>query len=303
MSAELVFDDEDELIDFISDDRLRSSPTGGTFTQQRWSTPLCDYRTLGDRRIATVGEGRWHAPDPEGEFAYIEFHVDTIDYNVTDGDRSRNGRGCQWGATPAEANAVLPGDEIIDDPSMITTRAITIDAPPEAVWPWLVQMGQGRGGFYSYERIERLFGLDIRNADQIVPGWQRLEIGDQIRMAPPKAGPDAGFTVAAIDPYRSIVTIAGDPARVLAAAAAGSLPDGATWTFVLQPIDRHMTRLLIRLRTALRPAWTRSSGWPFGCSGRGTSSWSGSSCSSFAVTRRRRRLRPMGPPPTAPTIG
>ena len=215
VSAELVFDEQDELIDFISDDRLRSSPSGGTFTQQRWSTPLCDYRTVGDCRIATVGEGRWHAPDPEGEFADIEFHIDTIAYNVTGGDRSRSRRGCQWGATPSEANAVLPGDEIIDDPSMITTRAITIDAPPEAVWPWLVQMGQGRGGFYSYERIERLVGLDIRNADQIVPGWQRLEIGDQIRMAPPKAGPDAGFTVAAIDPYRSIVTIAGDPARVL----------------------------------------------------------------------------------------
>jgi hypothetical protein len=81
VTAELVFNDDHELVDFISDDRLRASANGRTFTPQRWSTPLGRYRTIGQRRIATNGEGRWHAPDPEGEFTYIEFNVDHITYN------------------------------------------------------------------------------------------------------------------------------------------------------------------------------------------------------------------------------
>ncbi len=142
----------------------------------------------------------------------------------------------------------MPGDELIAHPTMVTTRAITIEAPPEAIWPWLVQMGQDRGGLYSYDWLENLFGLHFHNADHIVPEWQRLDIGDQIRAAPERAGPEAGFTVVAIDAPRSIVTVVGDPTRVVAAAEAGPLPDGATWTFVLHPIDERRTRLIVRLR-------------------------------------------------------
>src|SRR4051794_30418599 len=65
-----------------------------------------------------------------------------------------------WGATAAETTARLPGDELLDDPDLQSTRAISIDAPPEAVWPWLVQMGSGRGGAYTYDWVENLFGLD-----------------------------------------------------------------------------------------------------------------------------------------------
>jgi hypothetical protein len=81
VTADLVFNDDRELVDFLSDDRLRASANGRTFTPQRWSTPLGGYRTIGLRRIATNGEGRWHAPDPEGQFTYIEFNVDHITYN------------------------------------------------------------------------------------------------------------------------------------------------------------------------------------------------------------------------------
>jgi hypothetical protein len=81
VTAELVFNDDRELVDFVSDDRLRASANGRTFIPQRWSTPLGGYRTIGHRRIATHGEGRWHAPDPEGEFTYIEFNVDHMTYN------------------------------------------------------------------------------------------------------------------------------------------------------------------------------------------------------------------------------
>jgi hypothetical protein len=81
VTAELVFDHQHDLIDFVSDDRLRAEPGGHGFTRQRWSTPLDGYRTFGPRRLATGGEGRWHAPQPEGEFAYLEYRLDDIRYN------------------------------------------------------------------------------------------------------------------------------------------------------------------------------------------------------------------------------
>lgn len=82
VSAELCFNDEDELIDFVSDDRTRASADGRVFTPQRWSTPLSRYRTIGARRVATYGEAHWHAPEPEGEFSYLEYHLDEIVYNA-----------------------------------------------------------------------------------------------------------------------------------------------------------------------------------------------------------------------------
>jgi hypothetical protein len=83
VTAELVFDDDHDLVDFVSDDRLRSSAEGTTFTRQRWSTPIGDHREAGSRRLAATGEARWHAPQPEGEFAYLEFHLGDISYNTT----------------------------------------------------------------------------------------------------------------------------------------------------------------------------------------------------------------------------
>lgn len=151
----------------------------------------------------------------------------------------------RWGADLQEIEADLPGDDLVPDPTTTTTRAITIDAVPEAIWPWLVQMGQNRGGLYSYDWLENLCGLQFHNADRIVPEWQSLAVGDQIRLAPESAGPDAGFTVVSIDPPRSIVTAMGDT------------PDtGASWAFVLRPVDAHRTRLIVRLRArfGLHPA-------------------------------------------------
>lgn len=82
VTAELVFSDDHDLIDFISDDRLRASSDAKDFTPQLWSTPVREYRTMDSRRVGTHGEGRWHAPEPEGEFAYLEFHLDGITYNT-----------------------------------------------------------------------------------------------------------------------------------------------------------------------------------------------------------------------------
>ena len=90
VSAVLTFNAEHDLVDFVSDDRLRASADGNSFTSQRWSTPLSEYREGDGRRLMSVGEGRWHAPPPEGQFTYIEFHLDAVTYNVrTPGRRLR----------------------------------------------------------------------------------------------------------------------------------------------------------------------------------------------------------------------
>jgi len=87
-----------------------------------------------------------------------------------------------WGATPAEVSRSLPGDDLLPNADAESTMAITIDAPPDAIWPWLRQLGQEQGGFYSYEWAENLVGLDIHNAERIIPDWQTLKIGDAVRL-------------------------------------------------------------------------------------------------------------------------
>jgi hypothetical protein len=88
-----------------------------------------------------------------------------------------------WGATAAEAAARLPGDELLPSPDGQTTRATWVDAPPEAVWPWLAQMGpRPRGGVYTYDWIENLLGLDVRSVDRVLPEWQHPQVGDTQRI-------------------------------------------------------------------------------------------------------------------------
>jgi hypothetical protein len=86
-----------------------------------------------------------------------------------------------WGATYAEANARLPGDELLEDADGVATRAITIDAPAAAVWPWIAQMGPSpRGGAYTYDWIENLLGLDMHSADRVLPEYQHPQVGDTL---------------------------------------------------------------------------------------------------------------------------
>jgi hypothetical protein len=86
-----------------------------------------------------------------------------------------------WGATEAEAAGRLPGDELLEDAAGVATRAITIDAPASAVWPWLAQMGPSpRGGAYTYDWIENLLGLDMHSADQVLPEFQEPQVGDEL---------------------------------------------------------------------------------------------------------------------------
>ena len=91
MTAELVFNSDGDLVDFISDDRSRASTDGKSFTRLRWNTPITEYREVRGRRVPVSGTAMWHAAQPEGHFCYIEFHVDDLTYNVGTGDLDRIG--------------------------------------------------------------------------------------------------------------------------------------------------------------------------------------------------------------------
>ncbi|MEB3981558.1 SRPBCC family protein [Mycobacterium sp. 663a-19] len=150
-----------------------------------------------------------------------------------------------WGTTKAECRMPLPGDDLVADPAIQTTEAVYIDAPISAVWPWLLQMGQERGGFYGCEGLKNLAGLNHHDADRIHPEWQRLEVGDGVRLAP--AGwmglPDGvTLTVAEVVPEKYIVLNATRPDQRW----------NAVWSFHLQPHWEDRVRLLTRARIALR---------------------------------------------------
>ena len=158
----------------------------------------------------------------------------------------------RWGAADAEVERALPGDELVADPRLSATRAITIAAPPDGVWPWIVQIGQMRGGFYSYDWLEILLGLGIESTDRIVPELQRLEVGDRVPLSQVSA-----MTVAAIEPGRSLVLRARmHPLTARAVAPgdrhAGTYVDGS-WAFVLEPIGERTARLIVRFRADYRP--------------------------------------------------
>jgi len=136
-----------------------------------------------------------------------------------------------WGATPEEAAARLPGDELLEEADGLATRAITIDAPRSAVWPWIAQMGPApRGGAYTYDWIENLFGLNMHSADRVLPEFQHPEIGE-------------GFGFGANRMSYAIV----EPEHVLAIRSA----DGNwVWIFVLDEQEAG-TRLISRNRFRL----------------------------------------------------
>jgi len=174
-----------------------------------------------------------------------------------------------WGVDPADENRLLPGDELVATPTAGDTRGIEIAAPAAAIWPWLVQMGLGRGGWYSYDALD----MKGRSAEAIVPEWQSIAAGDTL-----PAWPGGGFEVAQIEPEHALVLYLDDKivaaaerlARETAADGVGSTattPPGlaaseailrtqprqfrVSWAFVLEPIDERTTRLLVRGRGRL----------------------------------------------------
>ena len=114
----------------------------------------------------------------------------------------------RWGSTMAEIRAVWPGDETVPQANYIVQHAVTIAAEPSAVWPWLAQLGQERGGFYSYSWLENVLGLRIHNADRIHPEWQQLRAGDSIYATPPgwlRMQRRLGWRVARVDTNQVLI--------------------------------------------------------------------------------------------------
>ncbi len=150
----------------------------------------------------------------------------------------------RWGATDEELGATLAGDDLIADPDLMATRAITVRAVAAQVWPWIAQLGQGRGGFYSYDALENLVGCDIHSADRVMPEWQGLEVGDQVKLHP-----EVGLGVAMVEPGRALVLRGGVPMGAV------SPPYDFTWAFVLRERPDGTTRLLVRERYAYTRRW------------------------------------------------
>jgi len=154
----------------------------------------------------------------------------------------------RWGATAQELADPLPGDELIAEPDLTATRALTVRAPAARVWPWIAQLGQGRGGLYSYDFLENLIGCDIHSADRVVPEWQDIKAGDEVRLHP-----DAALEVAAVDPGRWLVLRSGVPAGN----GNDPPPFDFTWAFALQAGPDGTTRLIARERWAYARRWAR----------------------------------------------
>lgn len=168
-----------------------------------------------------------------------------------------------WGTDPAEAGRDLPGDDLIPEATLVETRGITIDAPPSAVWPWLVQMGYGRGGWYSYDQMDN----NAASADRILPEYHSLSVGDVV-----PTWPGGGFQVAGVEAGRSLVLYLDTAiAKAQGAASEDGVPEEmtkglkaagtvgdlampefkASWAFHLEPLDVTRTRVIERMR-----AWT-----------------------------------------------
>jgi hypothetical protein len=148
----------------------------------------------------------------------------------------------QWGATPSDLARVMAGDRLLPEWTYSGTTAITINARPEHVWPWLVQIGYQRGGLYSYDWLDRLFGfLDRPSATTILPEYQHLAVGDVIPL-----GQGPGWPVAVIEPNRALV---------LDMRNMGGLD--WVWQFGLDPVDETRTRLISRSRVRAQAVWAR----------------------------------------------
>ena len=155
-----------------------------------------------------------------------------------------------WGARHDEVDEALPGDDLVGQARYRATHAVTITSTPEQVWPWLVQMGQGRGGLYSYDWLENAVGLHMHSADRIVPSLQSLAVGDVIRMVPEGNEPSLRFAVAQIDAPHLLVL---GPDTTRDEAFAKNMPYPC-WTFRLSADGPSCTRLVVRFQSDFEPS-------------------------------------------------
>lgn len=150
-----------------------------------------------------------------------------------------------WGTTPAERTMQLSGDELVPEPRGGYTQAITINAPAEAVWPWIAQVGQGKGGFYSYEVLENLVGCNIHNVERILPKFQDVKQGDAIVMHPKMPG----IPIATVE----------KPTLLVAGGAQDEF-SGNNWIFFIRELDG-VSRLITRWFFQYKPSFLAKLGY------------------------------------------
>jgi hypothetical protein len=151
----------------------------------------------------------------------------------------------KWGATDEEVDIALPGDAILAPADLTATRAVTVHAAADDVWPWIAQLGQGRAGFYSYDFLENMVGCNIHSADRIVAEWQVIEVGDQVNLYPA-----VGLSVAHVEPGRALVLRGGLPMG-----PGRQPPYDFTWAFALNTGPGDTTRLIVRERYRYSRRW------------------------------------------------
>jgi proline iminopeptidase len=161
----------------------------------------------------------------------------------------------RWGATADEVEGEFPGREVVREGRRSTTMAVTIGAPPRDVWPWLVQLGWGRGGWYSWDALDNARRPSAR---EVHPEWQDLAVGDRLQFWAPGAGVSDAYEVAMFEPGRflglyGLSDLRGrwlDPAQPRPAAYMEGL-----WGFQLNELSGERTRLVVSGYQTIRPRW------------------------------------------------
>ena len=164
----------------------------------------------------------------------------------------------KWGATRSEAQGPQPGDAIVERPRIETTRAITIQACAAEVWPWLVQIGYKRAGWYTHDFLHRLVGIagcvddERRSAKRIIPELQDLKVGDVVEIAP-----GMGYVVVGLEPEQALILhMRLDSGKWQALASNDPLPEkylSSSWVWSLEETDERTTRLIVRVRSDYSP--------------------------------------------------
>ena len=152
----------------------------------------------------------------------------------------------RWGATDDELRMTLAGDDLLPNPDLMATRGISIAATPSEVWPWLAQLGQNRGGFYTYDWLENLAGVEIHSVDVVVPELQIRSVGDDVNLAP-----EVVLSVVHLEEEHDLVL----RGAVAVDGTGAGAPYDFTWAFVLQPRTDGTTRLVVRERYAYLTDW------------------------------------------------
>jgi hypothetical protein len=163
------------------------------------------------------------------------------------------------GVLDGELRQAFPGDELVPEPRWQYIHGITVDAPPSRVWPWVAQLGQGRGGFYSYQLLENLLGCRIQNAEAVIPRLQTVSVGDLVKIHPEMPA----LRVASAEPEHALVLHnraelkPGPPF----AKVAGQDPPNLSWAFIVKEAEAGRSRLFSRYRADYGSGWTTALGY------------------------------------------